>query len=197
MRYPTKIYVDKGIQIGPEQHYLNDPTDRGYVNVPGYKAIKLDFRARGRQILPDGSEISSSLSVNQGGVYYTEVFSLPVPAGTFFYHQDDEANETSILLFNTERPDNLAINIFYQTRGSKIKSAALNIYNYGKDTFNSSGEITVVHNYPDAISDIIVLATAEDGSAVSYSVNAVTKTVTLTGSVGISCSYMLIAIPTI
>ncbi len=194
--YPIKPFVDKGIQVGPELHSLNDPLDSGYVVEPGYKAFTLTNRARGRQTLTDGTEVASSLSVSNGGQYFTEVFSLPVPAGNFFYHRDDEVNETSTLLFNTAHPNLLPINVFYETRGNKIKAGLFNIYNYGKGIFDGGGLITLVHTYPTAsLTDIIVIAQAADGSTVSYTVTPATKTVTLTGSAGVECSFMLIAIP--
>jgi hypothetical protein len=191
MLYPEKNLADKGTIIGPESHVLGEsPT-----LVPGYLAVQLQYRARGKQQLSDGTEISSSISVSNSGVPFTEVFSLPVPAGNYFYHQDDDVNERSILLFNTAHPPSLPISVFYETRGNKIKAKLFNIYNYGKDTFSGSGTITITHNFSDDVSDIIVLCQAKDGSAVSYEVDTEHKQVTLTGTPAIECSFLLIAVP--
>jgi len=90
-------------------------------------AVVLDHYARGKEVLSNGRVLSSTITVSQGGVVFTEVFDTPVPATNTFYHYEDTTIgvNSSVLLFNSAHAGE-TVTISYETRGDYVLAAAHN-----------------------------------------------------------------------
>jgi len=91
-----------------------------------YQSVSLTYRARGQEVLSSGAISPSTIVVTRGGVTYTEVFSLPISTGDYFYHEDDATNETSKLLFHSDQSGDVSVS--YTTRGSIVQASYFNMW---------------------------------------------------------------------
>lgn len=189
----SKLYVDKGIFISSESHILDPNQDSKVTENNDYIMVKLDYIARGKMVLPDGSVTSSSLGIKSNGVYFSETYSLPVPSGNFFYHYIDTIKEESYLYFHkSNRGRN--IDVSYETLGNKVKADLFNIYCYGSAEFSDS-TLQIIHPYSKNIKDILVFFSTPNNDVITYTKNIAQKSVTFTSSIGVTIDFLLIAIP--
>lgn len=93
---------------------------------PTTHAVTLDHYARGKEVLSNGRVLSSTITVSQGGLVFTEVFDTPVPSGNTFYHYEDPSAgvNSSVLLFNSAASGSVTVS--YETRGDYILASAHN-----------------------------------------------------------------------
>jgi len=209
MGYPDDViaapdYIDKGVTISLASCSLNEDGD--------YRSCVLPYRARGRVIQDDGTVFASNISVRRGGDIFTEVFSLPVPAGKYFFHQEDVPTQTSKLYFHAAQTDSVAV--AFDTRGSIIKAPDLNAIQSdlravelllggtsgikamyaGTLDFASSPWIVSVP-YAGTVTSIIPLAITNSGASLTTSINLTApRTVTFTPSAGPANLYYLILV---